>query len=810
MNNTAKLPLHGVRVLDLAEGKVEMTGRLLADMGADVFRVEPREGAASRRREPLHAGVSLYFETHNVNKRGLALDLGDEDDRAVLLRLVADADIFIEAERPGALAALGLGVEDLQEVNPRLVVISISDFGQTGPYRDWTGTNWTQMAAAGVLSRSGIPGRAPVQPPGELAIEATAVQAAYAALLAYYHRLNTGTGEYVDASVFESTVQVMDPPLGVGGSATGGLSMLNLGRGRPDMSHLYPIYECADGYVRALMLSKRQWHAMFRWLGSPEEFNDPKYDATPARREAAPRLRELITELFSDKTGQELIQRGVEYGIPIDVLSKPSQVLSDEHFVARESFTDVEIAPGIVGKAADGLIEFDGTRAGLRARAPKIGEHNGESFTPRPTDWNVDSAAPTARPTDRPLEGLRVLDLGVIIVGAETSRLLADQGAQVIKVENAAYPDGVRPPGTSLMNDSYASGNRNKLGLGLNLRSPEGLQIFKELAAKTDVVISNFKPHTMEKFGLSYEVLSAINPGIIVIDSSALGNSGPASHRMGYGPLIRSTVGLTGLWQDTTVADGFCDFLTMFPDHVAGRIGAIGIIASLIARARTGRGRTVSVAQAEVILTQLATEYLRESLEPGVLVPLGNVGEFDAPQGIYPCAGDDEWVAITVENTAQFEALARTIGHAEFADAADLQTSTGRIARREEIVAVVAAWCATRTPREVTEALQAVGVPAGFMMRVTELLTDPHLQARGFLRQTQHHLLPAPHWNENAPAVFRSIPDPKLEDAPLQGADTRRVIAEVLGKDAEEIQALLDAGVLEEHPNVTAALAVLV
>ena len=299
MNDTEHLPLHGVRVLDLAEGKVEMTGRLLADMGADVFRVEPREGAASRRREPVHAGVSLHFETHNANKRGLALDLHDDDDRATLLQLAADADIFIEAERPGALAALGLGVEDLQEVNPRLVVVSISDFGQTGPYRDWIGTNWTQMAAAGVLSRSGIPGRAPVQPPGELAIEAAAVQAAYAALIAYYHRIRTGVGEYVDSSVFESTIQVMDPPLGVGGSATGGLSMLNLGRGRPDMSHLYPIYECADGYVRALMLSKRQWQAMFRWLGSPEEFNDPKYDTVPARREAAPRLRELITELFS-------------------------------------------------------------------------------------------------------------------------------------------------------------------------------------------------------------------------------------------------------------------------------------------------------------------------------------------------------------------------------------------------------------------------------------------------------------------------------------------------------------------------------
>ena len=238
MNDTAQLPLHGVRVLDLADGKVEMTGRIFADLGADVFRVEPREGAATRTREPMHSGASLYFEAHNANKRGLALDLTDAQDRDTLRGLVAEADIFIESGRPGELAALGLGIDDLLEINPRLIAVSVSGFGQTGPYRDWIGTNWTQMAIGSVLSRSGIPGRAPVQPPGELAMEAAAVQAAYTALVAYYHRLNTGQGEYVDSSVFESTVQVMDPALGVGGRATGGLSMLNLGRGRPDMAYL--------------------------------------------------------------------------------------------------------------------------------------------------------------------------------------------------------------------------------------------------------------------------------------------------------------------------------------------------------------------------------------------------------------------------------------------------------------------------------------------------------------------------------------------------------------------------------------------
>lgn len=801
MNDTSKLPLHGVRVLDLADGKVEMTGRILADLGADVFRIEPREGAATRTREPMHAGASLHFEAHNANKRGLALDLTTAEDRDTLRALVAEADIFIEAGRPGALAGLGLGVDDLLAINPNLIAVSVSDFGQTGPYRDWIGTNWTHMAIGSVLSRSGIPGRAPMQPPGELALEAAAVQAAYTALVAYYHRLNTGQGEYVDSSVFESTMQVMDPALGVGGSATGGLSMLNLGRGRPDLANLYPIYECADGHVRALLLSKRQWQAMFRWLGEPEEFSDPLYDSTPGRREIVLELRAAITELFKDKTGQQLLQEGVERGIPIDVLNKPGQVLTDEHFVARGSFVDLEIAPGVTAKAPIGFFEIDGQRAGLRTAAPKIGEHNGESFGPRPTNWNVDAAPATAAPSDRPLAGLRVLDLGVIIVGAETSRMLADQGAEIIKVESAAYPDGVRPP-IGLMNDSYAAGHRNKLGLGLNLRSPEGLEIFKQLAAQSDVVISNFKPNTMESFGLGYDVLSKINPGIVVIDSSALGSSGPASHRMGYGPLIRSTVGLTGLWRDTTVENGFCDFLTMFPDHVAGRIGAIGIVASLIARARTGKGGVVSVAQAEVILTQLSTEYMRESLEPGSVVALGNVGEFDAPQGIYPCAGDDEWCTITVETAEQFKALARTIGHPELADDARLQTAAGRISHRDEIVDVVSAWCAERSPRDVATPLQEAGVPAGFMMRVTELLTDPHVKARNAIRQVEHPFLEAPAWFENAPATFRAIPDPKSEPAPLQGEHTRRVIADVLGKDDAEIQALLDSGVLEEHSAV--------
>jgi len=391
------LPLTGVRVVERTDGLGETTGRLLADLGADVIRVEPAAGAASRRREPVVDGVSLYYATHNANKRAVVAD-GDD-----LRRLVDSADIYLTGDASW-----------LPEPRPGLVVVAITDYGLTGPYRHWQATEWTHLALGGVLARSGLPGRAPLLPPGSLAYESAAAQAAWAALVAYY----AGTGDVVDVSVYEATARALDPGYGIGGSATGGVPAADGPRGRPDARHLYPIFRCADGWVRICVLAPRQWQGMFAWLGEPAEFADPALADLGRRFAAAGRIYPAIGRLFATRTRSRIVAEGQRHGVPTAALLTPTEVLHAEQFTAREVFKQVG---GVL--MPDGYLEVDGRRAGIRTSAPGHDEHTTEvlaSLTPKPP------AAAIGR--SRPLAGLRVLDLGVIVVGAELGRLFADLG----------------------------------------------------------------------------------------------------------------------------------------------------------------------------------------------------------------------------------------------------------------------------------------------------------------------------------------------------------------------------------------------
>src|SRR4051794_17907719 len=285
--------LGGVRVVDCAEHKGETCGRFLADLGADVIRVEP----------PGEWRSPLTFAARNANKRGVTLDLAAAADRARLLALLESADIWIETTRPGTLAALGLGADVALARNPRLVIVSITDFGQTGPYCEWAGGDAVITALSGILSRSGLAGREPLLPPAGMAYETAAIQAAWAALVAYWHRLETGCGDHVDFSLLEAAMQTLDP---IHGSASvSRASGAPATRGRPEAG-LYPIFPCADGHVRVVVLAPRQWRGMRAWLGEPEAFQDARYDAIAARLTAAPRLHARYAALFAPLTAAEI------------------------------------------------------------------------------------------------------------------------------------------------------------------------------------------------------------------------------------------------------------------------------------------------------------------------------------------------------------------------------------------------------------------------------------------------------------------------------------------------------------------------
>ncbi|MCD2111599.1 CoA transferase [Rhodococcus rhodochrous] len=804
------LPLQNVRVLDLTNGFGDTATRFLADLGAEVVRTELPGGSPTRSAEPIRGGVSIPFALRNANKLGVTADLEVDEGRDRLRELARQADILIESMPPGYLASRGVGATDLRLINPELVAVSVTPFGQDGPYRDWAAPEQVLYALSGVLSRSGEPGEAPLLPPNGLVDESVGVHTAWSALLAYYDRLHTGQGQTVDISAFEVIVHGFDPGFGVQGSAAAGRSE-DFPRGRPDAANFYPVYRCADGQVRICLLARRQWRAMFEWLGEPEEFADPKYDTIPARFAASDRLNPLIDALFADYTRDQLVAEGAARGIPIGGLNTVSEVLRTDHFQASGTFVDTEIAPGLEARIPAGYAKINGERAGFRFRAPRLGEHDDAVFGSATDRSRPQPPAPSRAVGSRPFEGLRVLDLGVVVFGAELGRQFADNGADVIKIENSDFPDGLRQSRRKgALAASVAWGHRNRRSLGLNLRSAEGIAVFKKLAAQADIVLANFKPGTLASMGLSYEELRAINPRIVVSESSAFGSVGPWNTRLGYGPLVRAACGVSALWRYSDTSDGLCDGSTVYPDHIAGQVTATTVLAVLIDRLRTGQGAAIEVAQADTAIVQLGNQLVAEHLEPGSISAPGNSDPYAAPSGVFACAGDDEWCAVIVRDDTQWQRLCEVLDRSDLAGDPRFVSAAARLANRAEVDAILAEWLARRSPTEAMETLQSAGVPAGAMVRLPELLTNPQLDAREAYTELEHELLPNPLPTAKRVARFDTIPDWPLRPAPLPGQQTREICETVLGLDGAEIDALVSGGVLQppaDDPALSSATA---
>jgi crotonobetainyl-CoA:carnitine CoA-transferase CaiB-like acyl-CoA transferase len=268
--------LAALRVLDLCDDDGDAVTRLLADLGADVLKVEPPGGSPSRTSRPTLRGTGVRFALHNANKRSTVLDPSDPGDRERLIELAGSADIVVDSGSPGQAAAYGTSCQELADRFPHLVALSVTDFGKTGPLASWRATDPVLYALSGALARSGPTTGTPVSPPDGIASATAAVQAAWAALVAYYNRLRCGTGDYIDFSRYEAVVMTLDPAFGAHGQAAAGIRHPDRWRGRPKNQDAYPIYACQDGHVRLCVMSPRQWHGLRRWLGEPEEFQDPK------------------------------------------------------------------------------------------------------------------------------------------------------------------------------------------------------------------------------------------------------------------------------------------------------------------------------------------------------------------------------------------------------------------------------------------------------------------------------------------------------------------------------------------------------
>jgi crotonobetainyl-CoA:carnitine CoA-transferase CaiB-like acyl-CoA transferase len=752
MGSSPDLPLLGIRVVDAVRGPLAPITRYLAELGARVDRV----GACEELADEAALAANFGKFPH---------DLAIDSAEAALL--VERAHVVV------ADAGQALELAAFRSRRTSLVTMTVSDFGSGNSFSDWQATSPVLHALSAELSRSGISGREPLMPPADLAYQCAAAQGAYALISALYRALRTGDGAHFDFSALDGAVQALDPGFGISGSATLGKPVGLLFRGRPRPGYQYPIFPCADGYVRICLLAKRQWRGMFKWMGEPEQFASPEFDNT-ANRYKSPDLLPYIGRFFATRNRAELEAGGHAHGVPISGLFTLPEFMASEHLAARGALVDLEVD----GKLPGSPFMIDGGR-------------------PAAPDQFADLAfpAPSGVSDASPFVGLKVLDLGIIVVGAEQGRLLGDYGADVIKVESLAFPDGNRQSYLDYgMSVSFAAGHRNKRSLGINLRSEAGKALFLDLVRQADVVCSNFKPGTMEKLGLGHDVLAKVNPAIIVSESSAFGDTGPWSERMGYGPLVRAATGLTLAWRYPDDPESFSDPITIYPDHVAGRICAMAAVALLIRRLRTGKGGLSRIAQSEVMLSQFSAEVLASSR--GKALP----AEPDLPWGVFPAQGDDEWCVVTVRGDDDWQALCRTIG---FADGARFTDPTARLANRSAIDAALLGWLAQRSPADAARTLQAAGVPAAPMLRLPDLPEFAYYRERGFYREAGHRWLKETVFAESFVVPSADLPPPPQNDAPLSGEQTHEVIADWLGLDADRIADLVEQAILEPLPAET-------
>jgi crotonobetainyl-CoA:carnitine CoA-transferase CaiB-like acyl-CoA transferase len=783
MASDLERPLAGVRVIDQADENGEMCGRLLADFGAEVIRVEPQDGAASRRMPPFQHDTSLYFTVRNLGKKSVTLDMESADGRRRLDGLLDAADVWIESHRSDQLDR-----REVLERHPGLIITSITAFGLTGPYRDYAATDAVLVAMSGLLFRSGVPGKPPLLPPGAMAYDIAGTTAAFATVAALWDR--TGRGQHLDVSVMEAAAQTSDWALpNFSATKARGGSYYEI---RTGSAPVYTMYPCADGYVRLIIVHPGHWRAMRAWLGEPEVLQPDHFDHLLGRMSIQHDILDpIFAEFFKDKTKLELAREAQRRGLAMTPVLSPDEVLAAEHFKDRKTFREAEVARGMKGRVADGIFILDGRRLCFAGRAPAIGENDRETFAP------IAKTTKLADSEERryPFTGLRVLDFGIGGVGVEAGRLLAEYGADVIKIETRAHPDFIRAIYGTEMNPAFASSSRCKRGFGINLRTERGLEIIKRLVAVSDVVIENSASGTMEKLGLGYEQMREINPRIVLASSQLMGATGPWKDWIGFGPNSRTAGGMTYLWNfpEGGIPPGSG---AIHPDHLAGRMLALGAIATMLARERRGGGH-LEVAQVEVIIGMLADLMLKASLEPGSVGPQGNHNPRCAPWGVYPCAGNERWCAITIRDDDDWRRFRTAIGDPEWASAREYETSPGRIEERTEIDRHVIKWTSARTDREVTDILQSAGVPAGFMMYASDMQTDPHLLARDYLQQVEQPGVGT--MTFEGPAFHAtSIPEPIVAPAPALGEHTREICRKILAMPDSEVSQLIVDGVLED------------
>ena len=705
--------------------------------------------------------------------------------------MIARADLLVENLPPeqSDRQELGLDKESLQQLNPHLVVVRISDFGQEGPLRDRQSTPLTMQAAAGWISARD-PDRAPVQAGARIAEYVAGAFAALGGLTALRIAASTDRVIEVDVSTFEALLSSLPYPMLMAER------LKNLGR--PTNSKAAPmlgIVRAADGWIGINCLTGQHWLDVCAMMGLPE-FGEHQLAIMlggPERDEFFAKAQPWLDAM----TVAELVELSQAMRIPAAPVTDGESILACPQYAERGFF--VEGGSG-AGRFADREPPSDCRRCNRLRRCPPPSR-------PRlTTQAGTMSRATTTEAVGSgcglPFAGLKVFDLSTFWAGAYLTCYLGALGADVIKIESIQRPDGHRYSGAMLRegDDWYERGplwqgtNLNKRDITLDLTSEAGRELALRLAGQADVVVENFSPRVVEQFGLDYDSLVKVNPDVIMVRMPGFGLAGPWREYVGWALNIEQ---LSGMSACTGYADGPPCNLQGPADPVAGVHAAVALLAALEHKHRTGEGQLIEVAQIEVGAAVTAEPVIEYSLTGKVRPREGNRHRTYA-QGVYPASGLNEWVAVSVRHDSDWAAVVEAIGIDGLRDDARFASQDARLEDHDAFDEVLAAWIGKHGPDEVVEELVQRGVPASRVLAADRMYEVDQLDARGYYEELVHPITGRhrfPGW------PFRIAPGPlhhHRTPSPTLGQHNDEVLQSI-GLTTEEIATLRQQSVIGER-----------
>ena len=799
--------LDGLRVIDLSGEGGWLAGRLLADLGADVVKVEA----------PGREVAGADWQAWNVNKRLLRLDIEAPAGSEALDALLARADLLIETAAPGSEQAARFDLQRLARLNPALVQLSISAFGRTGPRAGWLASDLELMAAGGAMSLAGEPGGTPLRVSVPQARGWAGAQGAVGALLALVHRGETGVGQHVDVSAQAAVLAALahaptfadlrgEVPTRSGAFVSG--RALSGARFRA-------FWPCADGHLNFVLYGgaagRRSGEQLVAWMredgADPAALADVDWGAFDPKRltqQEVDLLEAPIGRFFASLRKPDFLRIASAremLGYPVSTMA---DIAGDPQLAARGFWQDLPTAEGGVARHCGAFARIDGARAPLR-HAPGTEVALDELLALWRTDPLADQPAPArqarAAGTIRPqaLAGLRVVEYASYAAGPAAGKLLANHGATVLHVESRARPDGFRLEYPPFKDDlpgidrggCFAYFNDSKLGITLELKTAAGLALARRIVAQSDVVIENMRPGVMQRLGLGWETLRAINPQLIMLSSCNMGQTGPRANTPGFGSQLSALAGFCGL---TGEPDGLPTLLYgPYIDFIASTLGAAAILAALNRRQRSGQGAWIDLAQYEAGLLFVAGPLLEQQRSGRSAERCGNADPVAAPHGAFRCR-DEGWLALSCWSEGERARLASALGWPDL-----LSAGAGRSSQAQQLQPAIASWCLEREADAAAAVLQQAGVHAHRVNTVADLFADPQLRHRRVWQQRRHPVI-GPQRYCRAAFELSATPGDVGAAAPCLGADNESVMRDIVGLDAAQLAAARSAGAFGTEP----------